>query len=93
VVWLDFSESKNATVLAISSTVVNRFSSGILFVMDNNFSFGFLKVFIHFSYSGVKHSATTTQLTLIAYGSNSTAHSLVSEFRPPFAAAYPVVPP
>src|SRR6476469_6693324 len=80
-------------MFAISSVVVIRFSSGILSVMLFNFSSGFGKVLIQFSYNGVHDSATIIAFTRMRCGNNSTAHSRVSALRPPLAAAYADVLP
>src|SRR5262245_26969253 len=87
VVWLDFGESRNATMLAISSQVVMRRSNGTLASILLRVWSGFGWVVSHFSYMGVQHSATITQLTRMPYLPNSTAHSRVSALRPPLAAA------
>src|SRR6202008_2604622 len=93
VVWLDLSDNKKATALAISSLVVIRFSNGIFERISASFFSGSGTVLIHASYNGVQHSATTTALTRILYFNNSTAHSLVNAFLPPLAAAYADVLP
>jgi hypothetical protein len=87
VVWLDLSLNKKATILAISSAVVIRFPKGIFSVIFFNVASGSGKLLIHFSYKGVKLSATITAFTRIPYFKSSTAHSLVREFLAPLAAA------
>src|SRR5438128_12161182 len=82
VVWLDLEDNKNAVVVAISSAVVMRCSSGIFFTIDSNFSTGLGNVAIHFLYKGVQHSATTIPFTRIRYFNNSIAHSRVNALRP-----------
>ncbi len=49
VVWLDLSLNRNTTMLAISSEVVIRFSSGIFDMICANFSFGLGRELIQFS--------------------------------------------
>src|SRR5690242_7394119 len=93
VVWLDLSDKRKTAILAISSGVVILFSKGIFSLMYFNFSSAPGSFLIQFAYCGVQHSETTIEFTLILYFNNSTAHSLVNAFLPPFAAAYPDVFP
>lgn len=74
-------------MLAISSHDVMRCPSGIRDSICFLVSSGAVTVESHEAYIGVQHSATITALTRMSYLASSTAHSRVSAFRPPFAAA------
>ena len=52
VVWLDFSDNKKATVLAISSLLVNLWPKGIFALMDFSFSSGLGNALHHYMKNG-----------------------------------------
>ena len=72
---------------ANSSGEVMRLPKGTRFSMALRVSSGLLSESNHLWYWGVMHSAGSTQLTRILSGASAMAHSRVSAFMAPLAAA------